>query len=90
MLNSFFDHDHHQIKKLALIIKQYLDHREEYLAPETYVNFTQAIEHLVIAYIYVSHLDMFLTGKCGENELNENLLKELKELTQLECLECQI
>lgn len=90
MMNSFFDVDYAYCKSIARKMKQYLDHNGDQMDPETYLIFTQAIEHLVYAFIYSRDIDKYLIRHKDDATLKKELNTDLEYLSQADCLECHI
>ena len=89
-LNSFFDNNQHYLKEMALRIKQWNEHNASTIQPQTELIMTQAVEHLVVAYLYTSFLDRYLSGVDSENQLQQHVAKELENFSQVECLQVKV
>lgn len=90
MLNSFFDNNQYHLKEIANRIRQFHEHHKDELQPQTALAMQQAIEHLIIGYVYINALDRYLAGIDSENALHIKLIDTLKNLTQSDCLECKV
>lgn len=89
-MNSFFDNQQYHLKEMALRVKQWNDHNANTIQPQTELILSQAVEHLVVAYLYTSFIDRYLSGLDSENQLQQHVAKELKELSQIDCLNVKV
>ena len=89
-LNSFFDNNQHYLKEMATRIKQFVDHNHDLMQPQTELIMSQAVEHLVIAYLYTSFIDRYLSGADSENQLQAHVAKELANFSQIDCLQVKV